>query len=84
MLALLPDIDQFKESGFIDGEWYFNTDKLIEATHKSLVELRKLSDCPGCIMAALRQKGIPTPIVTDFNFREESAKAWAIFNESQM
>jgi len=88
MLALLPDIAQFTTHVADDfGEWEYDTfdsDKLTKAANEALIELRKLSDCPGCIMAALRQKGIPVPLVTDFSFKEESKRVWSDFNESQI
>lgn len=42
---------------------------LVEA---AMPELRVLTNnCPACILAALRQKKIPVPIVESFNFRKE-------------
>ncbi len=41
--------------------------------------LRKETDnCPACIMAAIRQAGIPVPMVDDFDFKREMM---AIFND---
>jgi hypothetical protein len=85
MLAVLPDVSKFTTK-MVDeyGEYeYYDSNRVTKDSNEALKELRKISDCPGCIMAALRIKGIPTPMVTDFNFKEESKKAWAIFNESQ-
>jgi hypothetical protein len=43
-----------------------------------LPKIREMSNnCPACILAALRQRGIPVPLVTDFNFKEESEKIFA-------
>ncbi len=57
---------------------------LEEAVEKVMPELRKESgDCPACILAALRQKGIPVPMVQSFNFTEECKKIWADLNEER-
>ena len=52
---------------------------LEKAIAVSLEDLRKLTDgCPACIMAALRQQGIPIPAARDFDFKAE-CQQW--FNE---
>jgi hypothetical protein len=33
-------------------------------------------NCPACIMAALRQKRIPVPVATDFDFTGEMKAIW--------
>ncbi len=82
MLDVLPDISIFTID--IDTDFpLYDSDKVTKSSNEALEELRKISDCPGCIMAAIRQKGIPVPLVTDFNFKEESKRAWSDFNESQ-
>ena len=54
------------------------------ATHAALPALRELTeDCPACILAALRQRGIPVPIVTDFNFTTEFKDARVRMSESR-
>jgi len=46
-----------------------------------LAQVRKVSNnCPACIMAAIRQSGIPVPAVSEFNFTKEMRSAWADFN----
>lgn len=80
LLALLPDPKAFvrhqvEDFGHEVGvvEWdEMNNSALREAVHAVLPKLRELTDdCPACILAALRQKGIPVPLVEDFNFTEE-------------
>lgn len=57
-------------------------DALREATHAALPALRELTEhCPVCILAALRQRGIPVPIVTEFNFTKEMEWARRMMNE---
>lgn len=47
-------------------------------------KLRKITKtCPMCVMAALRQKGIPIPVVKSFNYKEECASIWAAYNDEQ-
>ena len=85
LLALLPDATKFKRMESWDageefggsGEYEVVDDEgLREAVHAVLPKLRELTDnCPACILAALRQKGIPVPIVTEFNFGEDMKEA---------
>jgi len=79
LLALLPDPEEFPI--------YIQTgtdDYLQAAANQVLPKLRKLSgNCPACIMAALRQKGIPVPMVTGFNFSEEMKDIWNDINNAK-
>jgi len=71
LLALLPNPDDFK--------WYSST--FTTAVEESLPKLREATEsCPACIMAALRQKGIPVPIATNFDFKKECQKIWDEIN----
>ncbi len=88
LLAVLPDPsdDKYTQSwsdGGFTVEKYYDSDKMAEDANAGLKKLREISDCPGCIMAALRQKGIPVPLVTDFDFKKECASIWSDFNDSQ-
>lgn len=85
LMALLPDPAKFKRMESWDageefggsGEYEVTDDQALrDATHAVLPKLRELTDnCPACILAALRQKGIPVPVVTDFNFTEDMKAA---------
>ena len=82
VMQILPNPDDFKKTEEKFG--FISFSGLEEATDKVLQELRDaVENCPACIMAALRQKGIPVPIVKNFNFTEECKSAWADFNEAQ-
>jgi len=94
LMALLPDPKKYKEKRTWETEDYpYFVDETIDETifvgldkavNDALPELRSVSGgCPACIMAALRQKGIPIPMVTDFDFKAEGASIWADFNKSQ-
>ena len=56
-----------------------------ESVNEALKGLRDACDsCPACIMAALRQKGIPVPMATDFNFSAEMKSLWADINDAKL
>lgn len=81
LMAVLPDAAKFKRMESWDaGEEYggsgeyevVDDEGLREAVHAVLPKLRELTeDCPACILAALRQRGIPVPVVTDFKWSDE-------------
>jgi len=54
------------------------------AVAKALPKVREAAeDCPACIMAALRQAGIPMPIAKGFDFKKECESIWSDFNDAQ-
>lgn len=83
LMALLPDPAKFKRMEPWDdgvggsGEYEVIDDEALRsAVHAVLPKLRELTEnCPACILAALRQRGIPVPIVTGFNFGEDMKEA---------
>lgn len=42
-----------------------------------------VENCPACIMAIIRQRGIPVPVVTDFNYKAEHTSYWDDKNAEQ-
>jgi hypothetical protein len=90
LIALLPDPAQFirkqsedfgAEFGVLDWN-EMNDAALREATQAVLPKLRELTDdCPACILAALRQRDIPVPLIDDFNFTTEFKAARQRMNE---
>ena len=89
LLAILPDpsdylIEEEINLGHPIGvQKYESFQGLEEAVSEALPELRKLVDnCPACIMAALRQKGIPVPCAEGFNFTEECKELWSDINDA--
>lgn len=73
MLALLPvmpgDIGTTADED--------RDDAIRNAVIDALPKLRELcGDCPVCIFAALRQKGIPVPLAEGFDLTKEMASAW--------
>jgi hypothetical protein len=99
MLAILPDPAQFMVTlpaeyvmGDTTDEWlcirqestHISDEAIKPALALAMPKLRELAnECPVCILAALRQKGIPVPIVDGFNFKEELAEFWSGFNDAQ-
>lgn len=71
LMNLLPD--------YMDAEWDHLTGRetnryqaFLDNLEIAMHCLRGASDgCPACIMAALRQKGIPVPMVDGFDFKKE-------------
>jgi hypothetical protein len=85
LLAILPDPEQFKEYSGDDEREYvsMNDGKLEKAVEDIMPKLRELTgNCPACIMAALRQKGIPVPAIHCFDYPKERAAFLASVNES--
>lgn len=53
------------------------------AVDLALAQVREVSNnCPACIMAAIRQSGIPVPAVSDFNFTKEMRSVWSDINNA--
>lgn len=91
LIALLPDPEKFKRMESWDvGEEYggsgeyevMDDPSLRDATQAVLPKLRELTDdCPACILAALRQRGIPVPLIDDFNWTTELKAAQERMND---
>lgn len=90
LLALLPDPRKFAEpmaipDGYPEPDEPFYGPRLLTELIKVFPRLREAtSECPGCIMAALRQKGIPLPLVADlFDFSTEMKDLWNEINNDR-
>ena len=81
LIALLPEPNDLMERDAFGGICYLasNTFLLDEAIKK----IRELTDCPACIMAALRQKGIPVPMASTFDYKKEVDNHFQIINEEE-
>lgn len=83
LLALLPE----PKDHMSYGEWHSGLedgDCISSAVEVCLPELRKAAgDCPACIMAALRQKGIPVPCAIGFDFTKEMQAIWTDINDAR-
>jgi hypothetical protein len=92
MLALLPDPKTLMS--IFPGEEYgferepdredFDPAKIDAALGTALPALRELTEnCPTCIFAAFRQKGIPLPLVNGFDYSEELKAFWSCMNDRE-
>ena len=84
LLAILPEQSEYTESlDCGDGELL---ESISQTKLNEILNLQKLRDitnnCPACILAALRQKGICVPMVEGFDFKKECASVWADINEA--
>jgi hypothetical protein len=53
----------------------------IEEINKGIDSLHdKVEGCPACILAVIRQKGIPVP-ATKFDFKKELNSFWSDYND---
>ncbi len=60
----------------------FAGEELSVLVNAALPALREATEnCPACILAALRQRGIPVPSVNGFNFTEEMKSVWSDINQ---
>lgn len=79
LISILPTLSDDEKSAF--GPLGGMASVKVNA---ALVRLREVcSDCPACIMAALRQSKIPVPIATDFNWTTEMKAVWDTINNLQ-
>ena len=79
VLAILPDPTEYitHDDYFVTFHANFESD-----VEKAMPKLRRLTgNCPACIMAALRQRGIPVPVVVSFDFSSEIKLFWADINQ---
>lgn len=83
LVAMLPDpsghrtVDEFDLVSF-DAALTADANKALEALRD------EANNCPACILAAIRQRGIPVPMVTDFDFSAEMRSVWSDVNERAM
>jgi len=82
IIALLPKL-VWVEDEFSPG-CHIESIEDIDAVKNSLDMVReKTGDCPACIMAVYRQAGIPIPILTDFDYKQEIARFWYDHSDRQ-
>lgn len=85
LLIILPDPDDYKTWDDFTGDFQGFDACLGTAANEALSKLRDATEnCPACIMAALRQKGIPVTMVDDFNFSDESQAIWDEHNATKL
>lgn len=84
LVAMLPDSALYHTSGKgIEDCWRVHK-ALSDAANAALPSLREaVSECPACILAALRQAKIPLPMVDDFDFTAEMKSIFNDINEER-
>ena len=89
LVAMLPDPAKFSKPGRDwDGreiedcpQWNMDFDAAVKAALPALFEAA--DGCPGCILAAMIQRGTPTTTRSGWNFKEASVEFWRQINEEQ-
>jgi hypothetical protein len=87
LLALIPDREKFKQirktkDSFFDEETYDGFDEEMKV---GLEKLREATDgCPACMLAAIRQKKIPVPVVIGFDYAKELSDFWKNYNRENI
>jgi len=82
LISVMPDPKEYIHRANDNCSWF--TDELTVASNAVLPDLRDMTEnCPACIMAAIRQAGIPVPMVTDFDWTKEMASIWSEINSAQ-
>ena len=80
--AMLPDSGEYlmtDESGVLSFQ-----SALTDAANAALPALREAANnCPACILAAIRQRGIPVAEVSDFDWSKEMEAVWDDMNERE-
>ena len=83
-IELLPDPEEYKDRTGYGTFFVYREEALVEVVEKAMIKLRDFTDnCPACILAALRQKGILVPLAKSFDYEKESKEVWAEFNDRQ-
>jgi hypothetical protein len=79
LITLLPDASKLN-----DVDWIID-EELIKQVNAALPALREATNhCPACIMAALRQAGIPVPLASDFDYTKEVRWFWKQYDDSRV
>lgn len=52
-------------------------------TNEQLNNFRAVTECPACLMAALRQSNIPVPCAVGFDFKAEMQRIWNDINDAK-
>ena len=90
LLAVLPDPEsmdnpQYNETR-LDGLSFCETRQgYLQIVEAALPKLRELtSNCPACILAALRQRGICVGAIEGFRYKQECEAFWGYVNELEL
>ncbi len=83
LIALLPTIET--QMKIRHNDYGANTyEDWLPVPPETVKALREAAGgCPACMMAALRQRGIPVPTAEGFDFTKESKQILSDYNETQ-
>ena len=73
LIALLPTPEECSTEDKY-GYRYFSGDKI------DIEPLRRITNCPACLLSAIRQSGIPVPAVQGFDYKKECDGIWSELN----
>ena len=80
LAAMLPDPSEHKN--LTEENFEYIDDSIKEPLAKAVQAVREVcGGCPACIMAALRQRGIPVPLAEGLDFKKEMQSFWDEINE---
>ena len=83
-LSEMVSIVKASVKNFIDKHG-FETWVIDDETEEGIIEkIRDISDCPACILSALRQSGVPASMFLSFNYKKEREAMWENWNEDQL
>lgn len=84
LMALLPNVEEQRRTqpGFDHGPDTYYFDEIPEETVKRLREAA--GHCPACMMAAIRQRGLPVTTAESFKFKDELREIWNEINAANM
>lgn len=83
MVPLLPIKAEFPD-GMPDEEAFKLYDAMSDRSKEAISQIRDASGgCPACILAALRQSGIPMGCFSDWKYKKEHEQFWHAVNEER-
>jgi hypothetical protein len=80
LTTILPSMDRYIHYEE-EGRWIDDGLLLVDVEAVFPVLREAANNCPACIMAALRQKGIPVPAIKIFNYQKERMSFFSEVNE---
>lgn len=72
---LMPDIEDYAQDADPDGRWRKSYQNYEKDMAEILAQIQKEVDCPACVLAILRQSGVPL-WAWNYDFKSALAKFW--------
>lgn len=83
LVQMLPDPAPFKRTYEGTTVEYFDDSLAVAAGAVFPVLHKAAGGCPACVLAAIRQRGIPVPVVEKFSFKNEMDEIFSDINEDR-